>query len=183
MLPKETNQIKIACICASNQNRFCSILSTSSSIFTSLLPHRSMEAHAQMLKRQIPNVYSYGTGNSVKLPGPTKETANTYPFGTAYKAIYEDLKSKDDEGLFISYFVSLLLHVFLLFCLSYSGLGILNLLERNSQIKTAPEKFQELADFDFTIIFTFETTVFDQVLQGVILLYFSITLASVSNQR
>ena len=61
-----------------------------------------MEAHAQMLKRQIPNVYSYGTGNSVKLPGPTKEAANTYPFGTEYETIYEDLKSKDDEGLFLS---------------------------------------------------------------------------------
>ena len=60
----------------------------------------------------------------------------------------------------------------MLFCLSYSGLGILDLLKRNSKIKPAPEKFQELTDFDFTIIFTFETTVFDQVLQGMILFYF-----------
>lgn len=56
-----------------------------------------MEAHAQMLKRNIKNVYSYGTGKSVKLPGRTKEEQNVYPFGTPYLTMYEDLKKKDEK--------------------------------------------------------------------------------------
>ena len=50
-----------------------------------------------MLSRNLKNIYSYGTGRSVKLPGKTIDTANIYPFGTPYQAILEDLESKDKK--------------------------------------------------------------------------------------
>ena len=97
MQPVENDPLTIACICLSNLNRFS---------YTLLFPvifspsHtfciRSMEAHAQMLRRNIPNVYSFGTGRNVKLPGKTRETPNVYPFGTSYQFILNDLKSKDE---------------------------------------------------------------------------------------
>jgi RNA polymerase II subunit A C-terminal domain phosphatase SSU72 len=67
---------KIACVCLSNQNR-------------------SMEAHAHMRRRNVENVYSFGTGNKVKLPGKTPEESNVFDFGTPYSTMAETLKNKD----------------------------------------------------------------------------------------
>ena len=39
---------------------------------------------------------SFGINGHVKLPGPCQNQPNVYEFGTPYKAIYEDLRAKDE---------------------------------------------------------------------------------------
>lgn len=70
-------KLRYAMVCSSNQNR-------------------SMEAHA-LLKREGLDVASYGTGQHVKLPGPSAREPNVYDFGTPYKYMFEELRRKDPE--------------------------------------------------------------------------------------
>ncbi len=69
---------KIALVCASNQNR-------------------SVEAHALLVSKGFRNVYSYGTSGKCKLPGPSIDKPNIYPFGTPYRKIYDDLKHQNAD--------------------------------------------------------------------------------------
>eukprot|EP00976_Prorocentrum_cordatum_P007678 153107-Prorocentrum_minimum.AAC.2 len=115
---------RFAMVCASNQNR-------------------SMEAHC-MLKNNNFNVSSYGVGAHVKLPGPNQKSPNTYPFGTPYQYIYDDLKSKDEE--------------------LYIRNGLLPMLERNITVKTAPERWQDNRD-QFDVVLTFEESVFEKCVE------------------
>merc|ERR1712065_51308 len=71
------SKYKYAMVCSSNNNR-------------------SMEAHGLLAKKGY-HVESYGTGNSVRLPGKGPGNTNAYPFGTPYEHIYQDLKNKDQE--------------------------------------------------------------------------------------
>jgi RNA polymerase II subunit A C-terminal domain phosphatase SSU72 len=90
-------------------------------------------------------VFSYGTGNAVRLPGPTPEQQNVFAFGTAYSSMLDELRSKD-EAL-------------------YEQLGLVKMLERNVSVKTAPEKFQVERSVELDVIVTFETRVFDAVVE------------------
>lgn len=118
-----------AVICASNQNR-------------------SMEAHHALAKRGY-QVKSYGTNSMIKLPGPSADRPNSYPFGslTTYASIQSDLKNKD--------------------AMLYQNNGLLLLLDRNKQIKPAPERFQDRPVFPddppFDVIITCEERCFDIV--------------------
>lgn len=119
-------KLRHAMVCSSNQNR-------------------SMEAHA-LLKREGFDVASYGTGQHVKLPGPSLREPNVYDFGTPYKHMFEDLRRKDPE--------------------LYRRNGILPMLKRNLGVKTAPQRWQEnAADGTFDVVLTFEEKVFDMVLE------------------
>lgn len=105
--------------------------------------NRSMEAHSFLLKRGL-DVESFGTGNQVKLPGKSADKPNCYDFGTPYDFIYNDLLQKDKAF--------------------YTENGLLNMLDRNRRIKTAPQKLQT-DPTEFDVIVALEERVYDQVLE------------------
>lgn len=119
--------LKVCTVCAANNNR-------------------SMEAHKQ-LKDAGYNVRSFGTGSSVKLPGPTIDRPNIYEFGTPYETIYQDLISQDSRKM-------------------YEANGLISMLERNKQVKRAPEKWHaNAAAGKFDLVITCEERCFDSVLE------------------
>lgn len=89
--------------------------------------NRSMEAQ-RVLTEAGYNVSSYGTGNSVKIPGLTKETPNSFQFGTPYTEILSTLKTQEstvpEEKR------------------NYAKQGLYDMLERNIKLKTCPENWQ-----------------------------------------
>jgi RNA polymerase II subunit A C-terminal domain phosphatase SSU72 len=115
--------LRIAVVCSSNMNR-------------------SMEAHARLQKKGF-NVRSFGTGDKIKLPGPSINQPNVYDFGTSYEFIYQDLAKKDKA--------------------MYKQNGILHMLDRNRKIKEGPERLQNTKE-QFDVIITAEERVYDQVL-------------------
>ena len=133
---KTKSLLHIAVVCSSNMNR-------------------SMEAHAFLSKKGY-NVDSYGTGDKVKLPGPTADKPNVYDFGTTYDEIFSDLSRRDK--------------------VLYTQNGILNMLDRNRRIKKGPQRLQDTKR-KYDIIFTAEERVYDQVLE-----HFSSDACSVTNQ-
>jgi len=119
-----SNQLRLAVVCSSNMNR-------------------SMEAHARLQKKGF-NVLSYGTGDKIKLPGPSVNQPNVYEFGTTYDEIYQDLAKKDK--------------------VMYKQNGILHMLERNRILKPRPDRLQD-TEKQFDVIMTAEERVYDQVLE------------------
>jgi len=117
-------QLRLAVVCSSNMNR-------------------SMEAHARLHKKGY-NVLSFGTGEKIKLPGPSLSQPNVYEFGTSYEEIYQDLAKKDK--------------------VMYKQNGILHMLDRNRIIKPRPDRLQD-SDKQFDVIMTAEERVYDQVLE------------------
>eukprot|EP00090_Calanus_glacialis_P031979 TRINITY_DN53066_c0_g1_i1.p1 TRINITY_DN53066_c0_g1~~TRINITY_DN53066_c0_g1_i1.p1 ORF type:complete len:198 (-),score=79.86 TRINITY_DN53066_c0_g1_i1:332-925(-) len=119
-----SNQLRLAVVCSSNMNR-------------------SMEAHARLQKKGY-NVLSFGTGDKIKLPGPSVTQPNVYEFGTSYEEIYQDLAKKDK--------------------VMYKQNGILHMLDRNRIIKPGPDRLQD-SEKQFDVIMTAEERVYDQVLE------------------
>jgi RNA polymerase II subunit A C-terminal domain phosphatase SSU72 len=85
--------------------------------------NRSMEAHLRLASAQLPTI-SFGTGTLVRLPGPTVKEPNVYHFNsTTYRAIHSELASQNTP--------------------LYTANGLLNMLNRNLNIKSYPERFQD----------------------------------------
>ncbi|KAJ9151901.1 RNA polymerase II subunit A C-terminal domain phosphatase-like protein [Pleurostoma richardsiae] len=85
--------------------------------------NRSMEAHLRLSLAHYP-VISFGTGSLVRLPGPTITQPNVYQFNkTSYDSMYKELEAKDPR--------------------LYRANGLLNMLERNRNVKWGPERWQD----------------------------------------
>lgn len=82
-----------------------------------------MEAHLRLSAAHYP-VISFGTGSLVRLPGPSITQPNVYQFNkTSYDSMYKELEDKDAR--------------------LYRANGILNMLNRNRNVKWGPERWQD----------------------------------------
>merc|ERR1711904_471769 len=104
--------------------------------------NRSMGAHLRLLRFGF-RVESYGIGVDVKLPGPTPNETNIFPFGTPYNIIKRSLQHRNQE--------------------IYSMNGLIELCDRNKCIKKAPQKWQARSKEIFDVVITFEKYVFNKV--------------------
>jgi RNA polymerase II subunit A C-terminal domain phosphatase SSU72 len=84
-----------------------------------------MEAHLRLSTAPSPfPVISFGTGSLVRLPGPSITQPNVYNFNTtSYSQMYDELLAKDER--------------------LYRNNGLLNMLDRNRNLKWGPERFQD----------------------------------------
>lgn len=121
------DSMRLCTVCAANNNR-------------------SMEAHKQ-LKDAGFDIHSFGTGSTVKLPGPSIDRPNVYEFGTPYETIYQDLMSQEYRKM-------------------YEAQGLISMLVRNKQVKRAPEKWHNNAGSGkFELVITCEERCFDSVVE------------------
>lgn len=84
-----------------------------------------MEAHLRLAtsEHHYP-VISFGTGSLVRLPGPSISQPQVYHFNTtSYSQMHDELLAQDPR--------------------LYRNNGILNMLDRNRNIKWGPERFQD----------------------------------------
>jgi len=106
--------------------------------------NRSMEGHKQLYQSGF-KVSSYGVGRMVTLPGEDRKP-NVFEFGTSYKDILAKL---EERGLDRNE------HTW--------GKDLRKMLERNTLLKRAPQRWQDNTE-QHDVVITFDDEVYDMVL-------------------
>eukprot|EP01029_Cantina_marsupialis_P029120 TRINITY_DN779825_c0_g1_i1.p1 TRINITY_DN779825_c0_g1~~TRINITY_DN779825_c0_g1_i1.p1 ORF type:complete len:253 (-),score=53.74 TRINITY_DN779825_c0_g1_i1:215-973(-) len=106
--------------------------------------NRSMAAHLSLLENPRLNVTSFGAGRHVKLPSPNGPVVQN--FGTSYEVIKKEMIAKDPQSVEW-----------------WKEKGMLEMLDRNSKIKDAPQRWQQCSDLPDVVI-CYEKRVFELVL-------------------
>jgi RNA polymerase II subunit A C-terminal domain phosphatase SSU72 len=103
-----------------------------------------MAAHQLLAKYEF-RVSSYGTNSHISLPGPGGKS-NTYDFGTTYTEIVASLQEQN--------------HPY------YTERGLIEMIQRDQQIKDKPERFTTTFDHkkQFDVIFTYGQQVLEKIL-------------------
>ena len=110
--------------------------------------NRSTEAHDTLVSADL-SVCSYGAGNKVRFPGPTRYDPRIYEFETPYLQMYDELK-KDNEALFTKN-------------------GVLSMLTRDIITKKSPQRWQDATAktlLGLDVLLCFEERIYDIVLEG-----------------
>lgn len=82
---------------------------------------------------------------------------NRYQFGTEYEVILNELLEKDKDLLFL----------LVLLIYSYTKKGIIDMLRRDKNVKSAPCRFQDSEEVETVdVCICFDERVFDSVLEG-----------------
>ena len=113
--------------------------------------NRSMEAHVAFFNNKL-RVGSYGAGRFVRLPVPGSFEGRSFAFGTPYDDMLKEFEGQADAKT----------QEF------YRRTKLLDILRRNGQIKTFPERWQD-ADFEvvagYDVVLCFEQRIFDAVIE------------------
>jgi RNA polymerase II subunit A C-terminal domain phosphatase SSU72 len=108
--------------------------------------NRSMSGHKLMAAHGF-KVRSYGTGRAVRLPG--QRGPHEFDFGTTYENMHDQLRSGADAAWL-------------------GEKGLLEMLQRNMGVKAAPERWQDLRDFNgLDVVVCFDQRVYETLTDDV----------------
>ncbi|GLE02986.1 hypothetical protein PINS_up011865 [Pythium insidiosum] len=109
--------------------------------------NRSTEAHDHLHAAGL-RVCSFGAGNKVRFPGPSRYEPRIFEFFTPYEVMYKQLKGEDEE--------------------LFRRNGVLSMLERDIKTKKCPQRWQDLSVReiqDIDVVLCFDDHVYEIVLE------------------
>ncbi|KAF1785811.1 RNA polymerase II subunit A [Phytophthora cactorum] len=109
--------------------------------------NRSTEAHDHLHAAGL-RVCSFGAGNRVRFPGPSRDDPRIYEFFTPYETMYRELKTESAE--------------------LFKRNGVLSMLERDMLTKKCPQRWQDLSVKELQgldVVLCFDDRIFEIVLE------------------
>ncbi|TMW63466.1 hypothetical protein Poli38472_002407 [Pythium oligandrum] len=109
--------------------------------------NRSTEAHDHLHAAGL-RVCSFGAGNKVRFPGPSRYEPRIFEFFTPYEVMYKQLKGENEE--------------------LFRRNGVLSMLERDILTKKCPQKWQDLTIkelHEIDVVLCFDDRIFEIVLE------------------
>ncbi|TDH67673.1 hypothetical protein CCR75_006007 [Bremia lactucae] len=109
--------------------------------------NRSTEAHDHLRSAGL-RVCSFGAGNRVRFPGPSRDDPRIYEFFTPYETMYRELKAENAD--------------------LFKRNGVLSMLERDMLTKDCPQRWQDLSVKELQsldVVLCFDDRIFEIVLE------------------